>query len=1016
MPIACVYCGGQHQRPSDVRECWQRAEGTGAEVSAVPAVPAALPLSVPSKAPSKAFVQWARSGPSQLGRGIVLCAGAEIPPEWSGASRIVIDQAVLGDAHATVLELAAHAAAGRRIVVELAQGVVHSFREPAHSATSLPPYQLGPRFTFALDLLHHLVWSNAIDATAEQPHWPLIDAAIALGATAVHDGPGDVELPDGSRVWLDGGPARCCEPIDGLAVLHAVAIEHGSLVVPVGADATIELAPDQRAAVLHSGGAARIIAPAGSGKTRVLTERARHLVNAWRLPPSAASLVAFNKRAQEEMQARTDDLRGLRVRTLNAIALAIVNGSAPFARQSRNYRTIDEIDVRRIIGRLVQFPRKRNTDPVATWIEALSMVRLGLRSPADVEAIYDGDVAGFAAFWPKYRAVLEAEGAIDFDDQIYRALELLLADAETRRVAQRACRLLLVDEFQDLTPAHVLLVRLLSAPNFSVFGVGDDDQTIYGYSGADPAWLIDFESLFPNAGMHPLEVNYRCPGDVVQAADRLVRHNRRRVAKVIRAARPDTQGLRVVAAADALGATVAAVRAALEAGTDTADIAVLTRVNALLAPVQLGLSAAGIAVSGGVGAEFCERTAIRAALAWVRLAVADPARLDPSDLAEALRRPSRSLHPNVATWAGEQSSVDGLRRLAGRANNERDAQRVNEFADDIERMQLVARHGDTARILRTLSDDVGLGASISTIDDSRRGMNRAAQNDDLVSLAQLATLQPDPRLLSGWLRQQLSQPRGAGGVALATVHRVKGQEWPVVVLHHVEADQYPHRLAEDLEEERRVFHVALTRGREQVTVIVGAKPSPFVDEMRNEPPPPTAPVLVTPVLRARDTSRSAAAASGSASPARDSPFIKGAVLAAPGLVIIDSGQEWIIESLDGGHAVARLGTLTRRFAAGAKVATAGRQSGPLRIAEPDGPSAASIRAHDLLRQTRDRLRNGKPAYVVFDDATLERIALALPTTLNALHGIAGIGPAKLEQYGDAVLLAIEDALIEPVLT
>ena len=140
------------------------------------------------------------------------------------------------------------------------------------------------------------------------------------------------------------------------------------------------------------------------------------------------------------------------------------------------------------------------------------------------------------------------------------------------------------------------------------------------------------------------------------------------------------------------------------------------------------------------------------------------------------------------------------------------------------------------------------------------------------------------------------------------------------------------------------------------------------------------------------------------------------MLAAPGLVIIDGGQEWIIESVDDGHAVARLGTLTRRFAAGSKVSTAGRQSGPLRIAESDGPSVASIRAHDLLRQTRDRLRNGKPAYIVFDDATLERIALALPTTLNALHGIAGIGPAKLEQYGDAVLLAIEDALIEPELT
>ena len=113
--------------------------------------------------------------------------------------------------------------------------------------------------------------------------------------------------------------------------------------------------------------------------------------------------------------------------------------------------------------------------------------------------------------------------------------------------------MLLVDEFQDLTPAHLLLIRLLASPGGAVFGVGDDDQTIYGYNGADPAWLIDFAELFPGAGSHPLEVNYRCPAGIVDVVDRLLRHNDRRVAKTIRAHSTDTSGWTIDTAVDPVG-------------------------------------------------------------------------------------------------------------------------------------------------------------------------------------------------------------------------------------------------------------------------------------------------------------------------------------------------------------------------------------------------------------------------------------------------------------------------------
>ena len=258
----------------------------------------------------------------------------------------------------------------------------------------------------------------------------------------------------------------------------------------------------------------------------------------WQIPADALTLVAFNKRAQEEMRERTLDVPRLHVRTLNSLALAIVNGEAPFASTGPRRTTIDEGQVRQIIDGLVQFPKRRNVDPVAAWIEALTAVRLGLATPEAVERSYGGDVDGFAAMFPRYRDALARRGALDFDEQIYAALELLLTNPRARHRAQAACRLLLVDELQDLTPAHVLLLRLLAAPDAAVFGVGDDDQTIYGYNGADPSWLIDFDRWFPGAGDHSLEVNYRCPEGIVTAVDRLLRHNRRRVAKTIRAAAP----------------------------------------------------------------------------------------------------------------------------------------------------------------------------------------------------------------------------------------------------------------------------------------------------------------------------------------------------------------------------------------------------------------------------------------------------------------------------------------------
>ena len=922
--ISCVYCGGSHASATDVRECWQRHDGAEAaaasdesttlfsdavepsfaqpeRVAAQSPPRSSAPLSTRSSthgaaAPVVAPPVLVGRGPHVLGRHVLVIPGQAAPAEWAEAPRVVVART-----EACVAELQQLASERTGAVLEV-----------------------GPRFEFLDDTLRHLLTTNSADCRAAAP--------------SPTPAEGDVQLADGTWAWVDGGPVRFTPPVAGVPVVHRVALEHGGRHAPLGNESGAALAPDQLAAVTHTGGAARIIAPAGSGKTRVLTERARHLVTQWRLPTSAVCLVAFNKRAQEEIVARTRDLPGLQVRTLNAIALAIVNGSAPFARRPEKVATVDEPEVRRLIGKLVTFPRKRNADPVATWIEALSAARLGLRAPADVEAFYDGDVDGFAEVFPTYRARLAKAGQVDYDEQIVRAIELLLTDPAVRAAAQRACRVLLVDEFQDLTPAHLLLVRLLAGPDGAVFGVGDDDQTIYGYNGADPGWLIDFAALFPGAGEHPLEVNYRCPAGIVRAADTLLRHNKRRVAKTIRAAHTDHDGFMVAGGQrDSVGTTVQAIRTAVEAGLTPGEVAVLTRVNSLLAPVQVALRQAGIPVVGGVGTEFMERTAVRAALAWLRLATAKGA-FSPSDVGEALRRPSRSMSPRIADWVGEQTSLDALKRLAARITTEKDANTVLDFAADIEVLQTKAnRNVPTAQLFAVLRDQMGLAKSIATLDLHRQGMNRAAQNDDLVALAQLAELQPDPKAFEGWLRSALStRAAGGEGVTLATVHRVKGLEWPFVVVHHADAEQFPHRLATDVEEERRLFHVAITRAARDVLVVPSQEPSPFILDCSTEP-------------------------------------------SARTMVVARSGK--------------------------AAPAAAGKQ--PVKATSAD-LSPDELRRFDALRDWRRQAAAGKPAYTVLADAALQAIARSRPSSLDELARVKGIGPAKLELYGDSVLRVLAD--------
>lgn len=824
--IRCGHCGGTHESVAEVRAC-SAGEAVGERAPAAPPPP---PRPVVEAVGGDLAVL---AGPDALGRSVLVAPGQAAPPPWEGAARVVVDAA---QATPTGLleQLESAWLQRRRTVIE----VVADPRDGPLREERTEPWRLDADFEFTHERLAHLVHANAVDLRdPDRPSFGPRSQALAAGASPAASA--DVVLPDGTEAWCDGGPLdRELAGALGAPVLPALAAERGAL-GPLGlGPAAAELAPDQLAAVAHRGGPCRVISPAGSGKTRTLTERARHLLVDWRLPPGALALVAYNVRAADEMRQRlAGAAAGLEIRTLNSLGLGILTGRGAFAAPGggqRHVTVLEEADQRRLLERLVDLPRRANTDPAAAWLEALGRVRLGLRPPAEVEAEYQGDVDGLPDVFARYQAELDRRGAVDFDQQIYGAVALLLAEPEVRATAQRACRVLLVDEFQDLTPAHLLLLRLLAAPAYDVFGVGDDDQTIYGYNGADPRWLIDYGDWFPGAADHPLTVNYRCPPVVVDAARTLLTHNHRRVDKVIDSApgrARDATSLAIRPAERTVAETVAAVRARIDDGASPDQLAVLTRVNATLAPVQVALDLAGIPADRVAGTAWLGRTGVRSALAWLRLATGV---FDGTDLQEATRRPPRGLSPKVIEWISEQTTPSGVERLARRLRTDRDREKVEAFAADLRQISALARGGSAREVLVHVRDGLGLDDAMASLDRSRGRVDRSSHTDDLDALIQLADLHDDPATFGRWLAERLRADPPADGprVHLSTVHRVKGLEWPHVVVHEASAGLFPHRLADDVEEERRVFHVALTRCRESCVVVPAAEhPSRFVTEL-----------------------------------------------------------------------------------------------------------------------------------------------------------------------------------------
>jgi ATP-dependent DNA helicase UvrD/PcrA len=749
-------------------------------------------------------------GPDELGRGIVLPSNVTPPSKFSEAPTYSLDQQSLVRPQELLGRLHGHWLQRERVVIYL-EVDKNTLKTPEQ--LDVEPYTLGPMFEFSQERLHFLVWANNYDATGEEPVWWYSRLALRLGATA--NDLAEIEM-EGPR-WCDGGP-RTDIPFP---VLHRESIRKKRLVLThPTSNVSEELATDQAAAVTHQGGGARILAPAGSGKTRVLTQRFRHLL-ARGIEPGSITAVAYNRRAAREMQSRLGGPK-LSIRTLHSLGYGLL-------RRAYNVQLASSQQVRGILKSLLRVPIQLNTDPYQPYLDALQEVRLSLRDPKKVESSRD-DIPGFAEAFGRYRNKLKQRNLVDHDEQIYGAIELLLHNSDVRSRAQEFCSHMLVDEFQDLTPAFLFLIRLLNAPAYQVFGVGDDDQVIYGYAGATPDYLIHFSTYFPGASTFMLETNYRCPRGVVQATGRLLAANEERVEKDITAFHRRGDPPHLVVAGQHLWSekAVECLEGWLEDHPPT-EIAVLSRVNALLLPLQVSLAQRGLPHNKVVDTSILNRTGVRTALAYRRLCL-DPQDMMAEDLADALRRPNRKLKRDYVDQASRCRDRKSLRRY-GKSLGEWASSQFEEFLHDLTFLGRRLKKGD-ASFFKALRLETEFSGALEQLDSVGLGAAGSSHQDDLIALEQLAHICPDEDF-EAWLYANLNRPQDPEpGIRLSSVHRVKGLEWPCVLVYGVDNGLFPHRLSEDEEEERRILHVAITRCQKSCTMLASPKGmSPFLTEM-----------------------------------------------------------------------------------------------------------------------------------------------------------------------------------------
>ena len=628
-------------------------------------------------------------------------------------------------------------------------------------------------------------------------------------------------------------------------------------------DLLVDLNPQQAEAVAHRGSPVLVVAGAGSGKTRVLTRRIGHLLSTGEALPSEILAITFTNKAANEMKERVTDAVGpvgqrMWVSTFHSACVRLLRRQAHHLGYPSSFAIYDTDDQRRL---LTQISKELDLDPRRYRPRGLAHRISGLKNELiDHEAFSPETEADevFAEVYRNYAERMQRAGAMDFDDLIGNTVAVLSLFDEVAAYYHRLFSHVLIDEYQDTNRAQYELVRQLVGDGSDGLDVaelcvvGDSDQSIYAFRGADVRNIEEFEKDFPGAHVVLLEQNYRSTQTILSAANALIANNSGRRDK--RLWTDAGEGDLIVGYVadddrDEAAFVVNEINRLIQDGTDPGEIAVFYRTHAQSRPLEEVLLRSGLRYRIVGNVRFYERREVRDALAYLR-AVLNPE--DDLAFTRILNVPKRGLGDRTveqvsALAARERIPFEAALRRASEAGVGPQAQvRIGGFLSLIDELRLVLDSGaDVAELTEAVLERSGLVAQLQASEDPQ-DESRLENLAELVSVAREFTNDNADGTLADFLERVAlvaeadDVPEHAGGlVTLMTLHTAKGLEFDAVFLTGLEEGVFPHARSLDdpveLQEERRLAYVGVTRARKSLYISRAASRMQFGTPQMNPP-------------------------------------------------------------------------------------------------------------------------------------------------------------------------------------
>lgn len=602
------------------------------------------------------------------------------------------------------------------------------------------------------------------------------------------------------------------------------------------ADPLSGLNPAQYEAVVHPGGPLLVVAGAGSGKTRVLTHRIAHLIDERGVSPYNILAITFTNKAANEMKERVARLVGpvaakMWISTFHSACVRILRRHAEVIGYPSAFTIYDQADAVRLTGYVI---RDLNINPKQFVPRSVHAVISAAKNDG-LDALDYAERASviherrIAEIYDEYQRRLKAAGAMDFDDLLARTVELFRVDAGVLEHYQDRFQHVLVDEYQDTNVVQNDLVMLLGEKHRNVCVVGDTDQSIYAFRGADMRNILDFENAFPDATVVVLEQNYRSTQTILDAANAVIAHNAGRKPKELwtDAGRGDPITRFFADDGEEEAQWICRELARMHEGGDKrwSDMAIFYRTNAQSRVLEEQLLRAGIQYRVVGGTRFYERKEIKDAMAYLR-AAANPT--DEVNVKRVINTPKRGVGDQTVgridayARAHGFTFVEGLRRWDAAGVSPRSARGIEAFLGLIDQAADELADGP-AKVLEALLERSGYLAELQA--------DRSVESDGrLENLAELIGMAGEHETVADFLEHvaliadtdQLPDPDDPSetGVVLMTFHAAKGLEFPVVFMVGMEESVFPHARSltepHELEEERRLCYVGITRAREKL--------------------------------------------------------------------------------------------------------------------------------------------------------------------------------------------------------